>query len=354
MHLRKISYYVLLIVVLISGMAGCSTSTSGSKAAPTKLEDFKIGYLASPGQSLYFVAQEEGFFKKEGINAQLVRFTNSGEGINSVISGKLDTGSFGTAAPLTFLEKNADITMFAGTMGTGAALVAKAENADKYKDLKNLKGKKVGTVRLATGDAIIRSALTKSGLDIKKDVEITELDSPKAVVEALKKGSLDAGVVWTPYIELATQQGLGIVTYTKDLFADHPCCRMVAKTEFTKDKPDTYVKVLKALLLAEKFKEANKDKTVADVAKYVQVDAATLKNDIYGGYQITSVDPNQAGVYQFAQEMAKIGYIKDPNLIKQHFNTDLYSTALNQLSKENPNDPFFAEAQQRFKKSNNL
>jgi len=51
-----------------------------SKVQKTNLEDsgtgrelkkFKVGYLASPGHVLYFVAKEKGFFEEEGLDVEL-------------------------------------------------------------------------------------------------------------------------------------------------------------------------------------------------------------------------------------------------------------------------------------------
>ncbi|WP_286886508.1 ABC transporter substrate-binding protein [Aneurinibacillus sp. UBA3580] len=355
----------LLALSLLGGVTACApqegknsasapvhNETKENSKSPEQKEVVKIGHLPSSGHALYFIAQEEGFFEKEGLKAELHAFTNSGEGINAVLSGKLDSGSFGTAAPLTFLDKDADLTMYAGTMGTGAALVAKPEHADRFKDLHTLKGKKIGTVRLATGDAVLRGALAQQGLNLEKDVKIIEFDSPKAVIEGVKKGSLDAGVVWTPFIQLATKQGLAITSYSNELFPDHPCCRVIAKSENIKTNPEKYVKIVKALIQAEKFKQENKEKTVADVAKYINVDKDTLEKDLYGGYQVSSADPNQDGVFKFAEQMQTVGYIKDATKVHDHFTTDIYATALAELQKEYPQDPFYKQAQQTFTAAN--
>ena len=213
----------------------------------------KAGYLPSAEQVLYFIAKDKGFWQQEGLAVELFRFTNSAEGLAAVKAGKLDVGFFGTAAPLAFIAKGADFTIFGGGGGEGAALVAKPENAAKYKDLKDLKGATIGVVRLATGDIVFRAALREAGLDWHKDVTFKEFDSPAVVLEAVKKGSLDAGILWIPFYTLAEKQGLKIVKYSGELLKGHTCCRQTALTSALKSRPEDYKKFLKGLLNAYRF-----------------------------------------------------------------------------------------------------
>src|ERR1700690_3542389 len=111
-----------------------------SSLAAKDLKKFNVGYLASTGHTMYFIAKEKGYFEQEGLDVQLFLFTNSGEGMNAIAAGKLDAGSFGTAPPLTFISKGVDVTIFGGQMSEGHGIVAKPEKVDQFRDLKNYKG----------------------------------------------------------------------------------------------------------------------------------------------------------------------------------------------------------------------
>lgn len=216
--------------------------------ADEQLKKFKAGYLPTAEHVLYFVAKEKGLFQKNALDVELFRFTNSAEGLAAVKAGKLDSGFFGTAAPLAFIANGAEFTIFGGGGGEGAALVAKPEKAEKYKELKDLKGATIGVVRLATGDVVFRAALKKAGLDWRKDVTFKEFDSPAIVLEALKKGELDAGILWIPFYTLAEKQGLKIIKYSGDVLKGHTCCRQVALTAAIRERPEDFEKFLTALL----------------------------------------------------------------------------------------------------------
>ncbi|MCL4439283.1 MAG: ABC transporter substrate-binding protein [Firmicutes bacterium] len=235
---KKFLGLVVLLLMGILVLSGCGSKTApaqqegaGSGSSTEKvsteksLKKFNVGYLPAPGHALYFVAKEKGYFQEQGLNVEMFQFTNSGEGLNALKAGKIDVGSFGTAAPLTFISKGAEFTLFGGQQSEGAGIVTKPERADQFKDLNNFKGKTVATVRLATGDVVFRGALQQAGIDWKKDLKVQELDSPAAVLEAVNKGSVDAGIVWAPYMKMAEKRGLKIVKYSGELFKAHTCCR---------------------------------------------------------------------------------------------------------------------------------
>lgn len=357
---KWIGYLTALLLLL--GLVGCNNVEEASKTATPsteqnqnqELKDFEVGYLPTTGHSLYFIAQEEGYFAGEGLNVNLHSFSNSGEGINAVLAGKLDVGTFGTAAPLSFEEQGADLVFFGGQMGTGAGVVAKEGIAEELKDPANFKGKKVATVKLATGDVVWRGALFDAGLDWEKDVTIVEMNSPADVIVAVKKGEVDAGVVWVPFVEKAKQEGLAIVKYSNEYYKNHVCGRLISNPSNFDKNYDYYVKFLKAMIKAEKFEqdEKNKQEVIEDVGKYVQVNPEIIEKDIYSGYLDQSVDPNKKAIIAMRKTMVNIGYLKEQKDVSSLIQIDAYKEALNQLAAADPNEPFYQKLQTRFKANN--
>lgn len=321
---------------------------SGLTAQGAELRKLKVGHLPTSGHLLYFVAQEKGFFKQEGLDVQLYRFTNSGEGLTAIKTGKLDIGSFGTSAPLAFIANGADFTLFGGQMGEGHALIAKPENAARFKDLKNYRGATIGAIRLATGDVVFRAALHEAGLDWRKDLTIKEFDSPAAVQEAVKKGAVDAGLTWIPYYTMAEKQGLVAVKYSGDVIKSHTCCRQVALTSTVKARQADFDKFMVALLKAYRFYQGNRKETVDIVAKYVQIDKADLTKDIYGGHLLVSPDPHKKSIVQFWDFMKKADYVKSKEPIEPHVNTDVYARALATLVKREPKEKLWVALNKDF------
>jgi NitT/TauT family transport system substrate-binding protein len=342
LYRRAASVLALLAIVV------CLTAPQGV-AAEKALKKFNVGYLASTGHAMYFIAKEKGYFEQEGLDVQLFLFTNSGEGLNAISSGKLDAGSFGTASPLVFISKGVDLTIFGGQMSEGHGIVAKPEKAEQFKHLKNYVGKTIATVRLSTGDVVFRGGLHSAGVDWKNQVTIKELDSPGAVLEAVKKGSVDAGILWPPFLTLAEQQGLKVALRSGDILPSHTCCRQVALTQKIRANEADYVKFVRALIRAHAFYKAHPDETVDVTGKYVQIDKAILKKDLYNGNLYLSPDPEKSSILSFWNYMNRAEYVISTTRIEPHISTEIFRKALESLIIEHPNEKDFKALKASFK-----
>jgi NitT/TauT family transport system substrate-binding protein len=311
-------------------------------------ETLKVGYLPVTGHAKFFVAKEQGYFAKEGLDVELIEFQNSADGLNAVVAGKLDIGAFGTTAPLAHISKGTPLKIIGGIMGEDASIVTTAPNAAAVKTVADLRGKKIATVRMATGDAVLRGALRQAGLNWKSDVQIFELKNPPAVLEAIKSGQVDAGVLWGPHDLRAEEQGLKIVIRTHDLQPGHPCCRLVV-TEARLKEGATWEKFLRAILKAEKFAAANKTETIDAIAKYVKLDKGLLWRSYYSPYLDQSSDPNVKGVRTFWETMLQSEFIQAKGDIGPSIDVAIYKRVLDRLAAEEPKEAFWKKLQNEFK-----
>ena len=317
-------------------------------AAARANETLRVGHLPVTGHAKFFVAKEYGLFAKEGLNVELIEFTNSADGLAALRAGKLDLGAFGTTAPLVHIAKGANLRIIGGVMGEDTALVTTAANASGVKSVRDLKGKKVATVRLATGDAVLRGALEKVHIDWKKDLQIFELKSPPAVIEAVKSGQVDAGLVWGPFDLRAEEEGLKVVIRSKDLSPGHPCCRLTVDEKSLASNPATWEHFIRAILLAEKFTRDHHPETIAAIAKYVKLDPVLLEKAYYSPNLDQASDPNVKGVTEFWATMQSSEFIDAKQSIRPYIDTAVYKKALDGLAKENPKEPYWKGLQKVF------
>lgn len=310
-------------------------------------EKIRIGYLPVTGHAKLFVAKEQGLFEREGLDVELVEFVNSADGINALNAGKLDVGTFGTTAPLVHISKGTDLRFIGGVMGGDAAIVTTAAGASAIKAVPDLRGKKVATVRLATGDAVLRGALHDAGLDWRKDVQLFELKNPPAVIEAVKSGQVDAGVIWGPHDLRAVEQGLVVVARSEALQPGHPCCRLAVRAEQLRRRA-TWVKLVRSILRAEKFVRDDHPRTVDAIAKYLKLDRPLIERALYSGHVDQSSDPNTRGVQKFWEVMRASEFVDSKEPIGSHVEVTIYKEALDGLVKESPADAYWAELEKKF------
>ena len=341
--LKTVLILAVVAVVALGGFFGAKKLYTQHSAIK-----LRVGYLPVTGHAKFFIAKEEGFFQQEGLDVDLIEFANSADGLNALRAGKLDIGAFGTTAPLVHIAKGAEIRIIGGVMGEDAAIITTPEKAGSIKSIADLKGKKVATVRLATGDAVLRGALDQAGVNWKTDLQIFELKNPPAVLEAVKSGQVDAGVVWGPHDIRAEQQGLKVVIRSRSLQPGHPCCRLTVNAQDVQERPEVWERFIRAFLRAEKFAQDNHEKTLDDIGKHLKLDRSLIDQAYYHGYLDQTSDPNLAGIEIFWNTMIKSGFVESKSDIAPYIETSIYKKALDSLAKENPGDPFWSRREQIF------
>ena len=105
MKFKKIIALLMIGAVLAGVLSGCGTQNAQKSKSLTKLN---VGYLPSPGHLLYFIAQEEGYFRDEGLDVNLVLFNENNSELASLESGKIDVGAFGSSELVTYLADGHD------------------------------------------------------------------------------------------------------------------------------------------------------------------------------------------------------------------------------------------------------
>ncbi len=353
---NKLAISVVLIVsiiAIVTLLSGCTTNTgTGSPtatAAPNatatpvpQTQTLRVGYLSTTtGHALTFVAQQEGYFAKNYLDVQLSPFPNSGDQYTGLLANKLDIVAGGSTAPAVYISQGKNLTIISGVMGEGAAAITLPQNADKYKNITDWKGKNIATVRMSTGDVVYRSALKDAGLNWSTDVNIQELKTPAAVMDAVKSGKADIGILWLPYQQMAELQGFTILSYGDQFYPGHPCCRFALFNTTLAQNRDAYVRFEKSLIEAYHFIKTNPNQTVTDVGKFVDFNQSVIRDSIYSEHFDYSPDPNKKAYEQWWNNMNKIGYINSTVDIDQHIDTSVYKQALDQVIAENPNDAVY-------------
>lgn len=339
---------IVMLALMVALFAG--TAFGGG------LPKLRVGYIPEPAHGLYFVAKEKGYFKQEGVDVDLFQFGSAAEGLAALKANKLDVGTFGTTAPLLFISKGSEFTFIGGMMIGGQAIITRPERLAELsgKNLKVYKGKKIGLVKLSTGDVVFKGALKKAGIDYKKDVTFVELGTVASVVEAVKKGSVDAGLVYPPHFSLAEKNyGLKVAHYIEDFYPDYTCCRIVAHTKQVNANPETYRKFLAALIRAYRFYKTNPDETVKIYARALKIDADIIRNETYVKKVADSnPDPLRKGILDFWQHVRDAGYITQDYPMDRHINTHIYKQALDSVIKREPKDKIYQQMLAFYKKNN--
>jgi len=347
-NILKRTAVAVAAVLSVLSFTGCSqtTSNTGTVSDDTaELHNLNVGYLASPGHLLYFVAQEEGIFAEEGLNVNLVLFGENNSELTALESGKIDVGAFGSSELVTYLADGHELTVFGGAMIAGHGLIVKPELVEGIPpedwSLELLEGKNIGVEGVDSGHIVYRSALKQLGLEDSTNFLIFA-DGADAY-NSLKNDDIDAAILYAPYRILAEDEGYVILSNSGSVegFEDHVCCRQAVTNASLEQNPDIYEAFLRALIRAYHFYQENPEKTIQDTAIYVDVELDSLKKDTYDyDSQIANPDPDILGMTNFYHALVDTGFTEEFD-ISQGLSAELYDKALNDIIAENPDDSIY-------------
>ena len=320
----------------VSTESASEASTEAAKVeigAPEKT-DINIGYLNSTAHLLAFVAQEEGYFKEEGLKVTLTQFSSASELINGIESDKLDVAFIGSVPTLTFQSQGHEVSIFGGAMTNG-------HDKDEA-GVEILKGRNVASVKNSVQDAELQILLKNANIEIGEGadkVNIVYFDSQKDAYAALLNSTIDAASVYSPYASLAKSQGYKVVYYCahEKALENQPCCRQVAKTAALSSTPNTFIAIERAFIKAYHFTQSDHDKTIKDVKKYIDIEEDFIDTEVYGGYSVSSPDPDKKGTLTLKDTIVDLGYTEDYD-IEPHYNTEIYKKALDSILVEGSDD----------------
>jgi NitT/TauT family transport system substrate-binding protein len=104
-----------------------------------------------------------------------------------------------------------------------------------------------------------------------------------SMVDALKTKNVDAIVAFEPYVTIPIEDGAGDeLISSAEILPDHPCCVIIARDDFIKDKKDTLKTILEIHKKATEFINANPDDAVSllpdSIVKDPEVEKKAIKN----------------------------------------------------------------------------
>lgn len=356
--MKKIIKLMSILMVGMLLMTGCSqgsvsTGRTSDQAAPAEKVKVKLAAQATSGQVFQYLAEDKGYLKEEGIDVDLVYINNGTDAFSALSSGQVDViSTYGTGGPLIQIANGQEFTIFGGYMIIGATPVF-AMPGTKYNSVEDFRGKKIAIMRGGTPDIVLKGILYDAGFDLKKDVTFIEMKKNTDVMEAVRTGQADFGAVSTGFELQIKEAGMNIVLWPDELWPNHSCCRMVAKTSWLKENPDAVQRLLRAYLRAEEIMPSNMDRVVELTVKNLDMSVETAKSFLLSPHIKYETDPYKKSVVKMWEKMQSFDYIVDPTVdIQDHIDTTNYKAALDYLQAKYPDSSFYKEKQKEFTEFN--
>jgi len=169
-------------------------------------KEFRIGYQKV---GLIVVARQQGLIEKrlasQSIPVRWVEFQAGPPLLEALNAGGIDFGYTGDAPPIFSQAAGGNLVYVGAAAPTrdGEAILVKANSP--IRTVADLRGKTVAVGRGTSSHNLLIAALEKAGLSFS-DVKPAYL-LPSDAGSAFANGSVDAWVIWDPYLALAQSRG---------------------------------------------------------------------------------------------------------------------------------------------------
>jgi NitT/TauT family transport system substrate-binding protein len=277
----------------------------------------------------FYVAQERGFFRDEGLDVNLIVMGAPVANL-ALIGQNVDFSSVPTAALSAMLRGAPLRVIFNAFYRPLVWLYSKVE----IRSVKELKGKRVGVAGIGSGpDHLLRELLRQNGMDPGRDVTILGLGVQSNLYTALSTGNIDASVFVIPWNFTAGDAGF----FELVSFVHHDTVQfqgsVVVRDELMRTDSQVVEKFVRGTIKGLLYSKTNRSGTISILARNLKVDEKTAAKIYDIGKSAMTVD---GSVDESAQKkaldfVARVQGLKDPGPVEKFFDFSLARKVSEQL-----------------------
>ena len=265
---------------MLAAVSCCLLGWASFASGQTK--QVSIGILKMAALTNPWVAQQEGIFKKNGLDVRLVEFRNGNEAIAALQGGSVDIALAIPGTAMTAIERGFPLIAIAQneiarTKGPDSGSLQVLKDSP-IRTIADLAGKKVGVSSLHSQNTVgVQKLIRDAGVDLKK-VQFVELPFPSHA-DALRSKQIDAIATVDPYTTQLQASGIGRVlswNYVESI-PEQPLGAWFAKTAYIKSNPDVAEKFAASIRESIDYMNSDADRARAAVVKFTGLEPALVK-----------------------------------------------------------------------------
>jgi NitT/TauT family transport system substrate-binding protein len=275
-------------------------------------EKIRLSYSAvSPSTAFLWIPREKGFFKKNGLDAEIILIESG-----TLTSQALASGEIGIAdnAGAPAIISNASGSGETIIMGLVNSLEYSLVSTKQVKDIADLKGKRIGVSRIGSSShAAVEIALEHFKIDPKRDgITFVQSGTMTTRVAGMRAGSIDATLVDPGFVPFMLKEGYKDLGYLGKLGIPYQHESLDSSKAYLGKHRDTALKAVKGILEGIAFiaQERNAGEVKRVLGKYLKFDDPAKIDDAYKalrGYAVSirKPYPTKEGVASLITFLAK-------------------------------------------------
>jgi NitT/TauT family transport system substrate-binding protein len=286
--MRKTTQFTVAIV--FSMLWGSFQFSAHAASAPDKLVGIHSARVMS--QSLPWMAQEAGLFKKYNLDFNLVFISSSSIVTAALLGGDAEmtiTGGIGNV--IAYVRGSTDIVFVGGIKNVMTQSLVAGGALKKPEDLK---GKRIAVSRIGGNTHYFTiQALRRHGLEPNRDFSFMQSGGDPEALAALMSGNVEAATLTPPSDAKALTNGFQYVLYGPDLKIPYAATAFVTKRSVIAKRPQTVGNFMRAMAETAKLMHTDRDFVYKVLGKYLRVTEKSVLDAAYNA-EIKALEPRLA------------------------------------------------------------
>ena len=251
-------------MLLCLTIASCSLIGKGAGFA----QPVRIAVGAASVASLpTWVAQDGGYFAREGVPAELIYIRGGPQTMSALISGEVPFAQIYGGALIAAALTGADVVIIAGIINEPFFSIVTSKGIDKPEDLR---GKKIGISTFGSAtDFALRLALKKWNIKADSEVSILQMRGVPEILPAMAAGALHGGVMSPPTNMIAIRAGYKELAFLPQIGVAFQHTSLATSRKSLERNRPTALKVMRAYRGAIERIKADRAFTMKTLGKYM-------------------------------------------------------------------------------------
>jgi NitT/TauT family transport system substrate-binding protein len=281
----------------------------------------------NPNSSQLEIARQQGFFRKYGLEPDLILVRSSATASAGLATGNIHFGFIGGSALLNAAAEGLPLKMLASF---DAQLTYDIVARPEIKTVNDLKGKKFGVGSLGgTPWMASKLAFEYLGLDEKRDsIQVVAMANQTSRYHALEQGAVDAAILQGNFSRSLKTKGFRVIVDLERAKIPFVGAGVVVSSRYLRENQPTIENFLRALVEGQSFINGteNKPAVLKTMAAYLRESNPAALQD---GFQVLSANmtrkpfPSIAGLNNIKRILAvagtKISGVNPAELIDDSF-----------------------------------
>jgi len=218
----------------------------------------------------FWIGNEAGFYKKEGLDAQLIYIASSTTMAQAMFAREVAVSTVNSGSVVSSGLQGGDLVLMGAVINTAAFYVMARPEIARAQDLK---GKRIGVTRLgSSSDFAIREYLKKNQLQAGRDVNIIQAGRMPELAAALNSGSISAAPLSAPSSYVAEQKGNRVIANLAREGIYFVIAGLTTTRRFLREQRSDAKAFLRAFGRATHFMFEQRDQAKSILRKYAKID----------------------------------------------------------------------------------